>query len=201
MTSKEKIERFWRWFVGHKGDFTRLTEFKTELYPLIIEQVKLVHPGLVVDFELAGATQVQTLVVSAEGNVSLFPLVMRMVAAAPLPKMPQWHVVAFRQPRSDQFELQFPDYRITTSDTMVKYKVEKTGKIALDLKIQNWDEELPGAWEGVKVMLDNVVGEYAAGMKIGTVSAKQWELGEELKGRWVPIIRLSRIIHELVGVN
>jgi hypothetical protein len=70
------------------------------------------------------------------------------------------------------------------------YRAEvKDNKAVLELLIKDWHEDLPGAKEGVRVLLDNLLGEYAGQTKVKAVYPKEWR-GETLDKDWLPLIRL-----------
>ena len=154
---------FWRWFVDNAQSL--LDDEPTTAMERIQTEVDRDHTGVIV--EIGEQDDGQLLVLSANGDRSVFPTVLRLVAEQP--PLDGWSVVAFR-PRaavamsriaSDDWELE---------PAQIRYIAVKNGeKLDLDLYIPKYtsgNESLDGI---VLIVLDHTVGEYDVGMKIGTI--------------------------------
>jgi hypothetical protein len=199
MRDLERIGKFWQWFVENQGEVASLPKRQMEIYPQIIEAIHGIDPGLVCDLELGDDTQKKTVVVSADGDKVLFPLVMRVVGEAPLDKLPGWRVIAFRQPRGSHFNLQFMDYFISSDQVMVRYKKNKRGKLDVIIFIKDLDSTLPGIEAVGMVLLDNTIGEYYTETRIGMITVKSYIQGKVQWDDWIPLIWLPRVMGELYG--
>jgi hypothetical protein len=200
MKKSETIRAFWRWFKVHAGDLKQLPQFKTELYPLVIEAIRKVDKGLVCDFEIDEKAKRYRLIISSEGKVSLFPLVMRVVGEAEVVALEGWEIAAFRSARKGHFALQFPDYRISSDNVVCRFTDSTAGKVEVELYIKDWQEDLPGAAEGVRVLMDNALGEYVAHTQVSGVIPHGWD-EQDLGDGWIPLIRLRDSLEQKRGKN
>jgi hypothetical protein len=185
-----KIENFWVWFTKH-GEAATSAE--------VIGRMQKINRGLVADFEGPDLSGKRLLVVSAQGEIRLFPTVMRVAAGAPLAKLPGWQIVAFRQPRLGNFALTFEHFRLATDMVMMQVKIDpKRRKVHLSLAIQNWQMDSTEKASAVKLLLENLLGEYTASLKIGEVMVQSWK-GELAGDNWLPVVRLPSLIETTLG--
>jgi hypothetical protein len=86
------IANFWLVFQEHSKQLAAITTADDPVYDLILEQLQQIHPQLY--FEFSSQPQLSELVITAEGNRSLFPLVDSIVASAP--EIPGWVIFALK---------------------------------------------------------------------------------------------------------
>ena len=185
-----KIKAFWLWFVNNH---------RKVLAPQVIGRIQKINRGLVADFELPETGGQQKLVVSARGDIKLFTTVVRVVTAAPLKQLPGWEIIAFRQARAGHFSLSFEGFRLATDMVMMQPTVDTVKrKVHLVLAIQNWDSDSTEKVAAVKLLLENLLGEYKARLTIGEVMVQSWE-GELAGDNWLPLVRLPQIIESTLG--
>ena len=197
----KEIKSFWQWFVSQKDVLAYLPSRQTDLYPELINRMHQIHQGLVCDFEFEAVTKVKRMVISANGDKRLFPLVMKVMGEAPKEVLADWQILAFRQPRPGNFSLQFADFRLATDDVMVQVKpIPGKNKVALRLSINHWDNHQVGSAPAVRVLLDNLLGEYAAVFYIDRVEAIPWAQMQTETG-WIPAVRLKETVQRLIGKN
>jgi hypothetical protein len=102
--------------------------------------------------------------VSANGNRELFPSVLRAVHAAP--DIPGWQVRAFRPRGPLTGELQFGDHKLGVDDIWYTVDSSEDG-LHLTLWIRGLTPETdPMLSRAALILLDNVIGEYDAVMKV-----------------------------------
>jgi hypothetical protein len=99
--SDVQIARFWQWFDQEKTyyEWTPPHEWDPEKLYMLNRQLTRLAPELGFEFGVVPNRHPLTLelAISANGELPLFPLVKRIVKAAPTP-WERWRIVAFKQP-------------------------------------------------------------------------------------------------------
>ena len=95
---------FWQWFAANKDEVAKVKRADEPMADQLAAHLHAIDGGLT--FELGVATTQHELIVSAAGIKSLFPVVKRVVAAAP--PLPGWKIIAFRQ-RNSGFSVELGD--------------------------------------------------------------------------------------------
>jgi hypothetical protein len=201
LIQQDNISRFWQWVVNNQRWLKQFPQNRMDLYPKVIEMITNIDAGLVCDFEINPLAERQKIVISADGNQALFPLVMKVVGAAPTQLLPGYQVIAFRQPRYSHFNISFADITITSDQVMVKYHKAKTGKLIVTIGISGWDESLPGLESAGMVILDNAIGEYNTVTRVEAIKVQSIQFSQDqrqLKG-WIPLIRFNQELLKLYG--
>jgi hypothetical protein len=86
------IAEFWRLFEARHAELAQAGSADAAVYDALLAALQRVHPGLFLEFATAPGDC--ELVVTAEGDRSLFPLVAEVVAAAPA--VPGWSVLELK---------------------------------------------------------------------------------------------------------
>ena len=100
---------FWDWFGQNSARYFFLNQIDNEagrerLLDEFLEQLHRYCPKLF--FEIGGAPdETQDLIISADGNVTYFPDVEALVAAAP--PMKNWNVIAFKPATQESFAIEY----------------------------------------------------------------------------------------------
>ena len=106
-------------------------------------------------------------VVSADGIRQLFSTVIKLVGAAPA--LPGWKIVAFRQPMSPQFSLDFRGFRLLTDDMWFKI-TSKEYWVDITLYVKGLSRKNRHIVQHSSLIaLDNALGEYDVEMKVGHI--------------------------------
>jgi hypothetical protein len=93
MTDKSQaIAKFWYLFQQQSSKLGAISSADHSVYDLILDQLQKIHPKLYFEFSLGPGTS--ELIITAEGDSSLFPLVDAIVASAP--KIPSWSVLSLK---------------------------------------------------------------------------------------------------------
>lgn len=92
MNTVDPIAEFWRRFARVQAELWTLTSADHPVYDALLEQLQVIHEGLYLEFSTGPGEP--ELIVTAEGDSSLFPLVESIVAAAP--EMPGWRILALK---------------------------------------------------------------------------------------------------------
>lgn len=92
MTNSKAIADFWRLFQRRCGALAQLSSADDPVYDELLEQLQRIDPGLF--FEFSAEPDDCELIITAEGDRSLFDLVDALVAAAP--ETPGWRFHALK---------------------------------------------------------------------------------------------------------
>ena len=158
---------FWYWFRTNADRFRDVeVPEKEQLLDEIQDALHRFHPELF--FELGGAPEGPSeLVITAEGNAALFPIVEQLVATAPV--VPGWQVVAFKQPGGFDFVLHYSGMELDPRNCWCLPLVAKTDPRLLGVRVASpayspdREEALLAA---IYVLLDSGLGELAAARSI-----------------------------------
>jgi hypothetical protein len=158
-------ERFWAWFQRNSA---RLLDFEADrdaAFADLASALWRVDRGLA--FEFGPAARPRDFVVSAEGIVELFPVVTRLVEAAP--SMPDWHVIAFRQPGKPSLAVEFDGQSLGADDLW--FRASRSGsRTNLEAHIRGLTEANARLLMGAAfILLDNALGEYVVATRVGAI--------------------------------
>ncbi len=105
-------EEFWGWFKDYGQEFVSLGGVSDErIYSLLdplAEHLEEYCAGLTFEIGYDETSKTYELVISADGNKKLFPQVEKLAGDAPVIK--NWKITAFRQPKSNQWPIQYQGY-------------------------------------------------------------------------------------------
>lgn len=158
---EESIHAFWQWFDSHKQQYEQLTQDNQEAsLTILIEKLHEIDSELSVEI----SSEIQEIVISAEGDTAKFALVEEIVRQAP--PLEEWDVTAFRQPRMEDFTLQYEDIELTPSE-LYFLPVEDHDQLdiivyGIGFRAYNYNKL---AHYGM-IMLDKVMGEYNVATKV-----------------------------------
>ena len=97
---------FWRWFVDHRSEFDRLGEPNEAFWDIALGELKKVDERLW--FELSETDgPVREFVVTTEGQIEAFPIVVALVSHAP--EVEGWTFVALKPPMGFDFTTRYED--------------------------------------------------------------------------------------------
>jgi hypothetical protein len=158
---EERIQAFWQWFDTNKEQYENLTpENQSAKLNILIDKLHDIDSELSVEI----SAEIQEIVISAEGDTSRFALVEEIVRKAP--PLEEWDVTAFRQPKLEDFTLQYEEITLTPSEL---YFLPVENNNQLDIIIYgvgfskyNYNKL---AHYGM-IMLDKVMGEYNVAAKV-----------------------------------
>ena len=164
--SKEKdpISNFWNWFVNNKTKLENINDNnRDELLDAVLEQLHKINDGLSVEIsnEFEG---IRDIVISAEGDKSNFPIVTKIVSAAP--QIQGWTITAFRQPVGIDFTLEYKNLKFTPSEMFFSPLVrEESLDLIIYAKGIKGQDSNTVAHYGL-ITMDNVLGEYDCVTKV-----------------------------------
>ncbi|MDP3229937.1 MAG: DUF695 domain-containing protein [Acidovorax sp.] len=188
-TPSLEIAAFWRDFYDAQASLQaqRLIE-RVESANEIIER----HlAGLALEMSGGEDDAVVDLIVTAHGSTDNFPLLMQVVAAAPV--LPSYRVRAFRE-RTTQpdFPIGMDGFELATSDVLIACG-QDDGQAALEIR---FGREIPeDYWDHARnmafIMLDHVLGEYDFAVKVGAVDFVE-EASDPLTA-WIPLSQFAPV--------
>lgn len=160
------IKEFWVWFATNAASLQADKDMRAVMEKISAELAKI-DKGVFA--EIGADKKSRTLVLSADGNKSLFPIVQALYAARP--KVAGWNVVAFRQ-RNDQGELKDMKFEMAGKQydaTMITF-VAQPGLQKLDIVLYSPSEDVSEPVKSMMmIMLDHTIGEYDTETKIGGI--------------------------------
>lgn len=123
---------FWKWFLEHEKRL-RLIEGDTDrLLQEVCGALGAVREGLGV--EVSEEEQgIRDLIITAEGDVSLFEEIKSLVAQAP--RLPHWRFIALKPPRGFDFTLDVSGVCIAPSDLVFEALVCNSAPHALGIRV------------------------------------------------------------------
>lgn len=88
----QAISGFWHAFQNHAGALAAASSADDPVYDLLLDRLQQIHPGLY--FEFSSDPGSSEIIITAEGDSSLFPLVESIVASAPV--IAGWSVISLK---------------------------------------------------------------------------------------------------------
>lgn len=165
---RSREQRFWDWFAQNSSRVRNLEADQDAVLDDLAEALAQANRNFV--FEIGPDESPRTLVISADGIAKHFSAVEKFVALAP--EIPDWLVVAFRQPGDANAEISFAGHTLTSADIWYTCR-QGGGKTDITLFVRGIDEDnfeqMAGA---VFLLLDNLLGEYVVGTRVGDI---EWD--------------------------
>lgn len=195
MTTSQREEEFWNWFVLHEDE---LFSFDSEregnrehLFDELASQLIKVDPDLC--FEFGPSEMKREFVISADGIKRAFPAVVSLVKAAPA--LDRWKLIAFR-PRRAPNVVEIQGRRIDPSD--VQFTLLDNGKMAgINLFLPGFREDEFAFKQIGYLILDEALGEYDVETRLGLIKMLSPET--RTGGGRYPLIELPKRFDSLVS--
>ena len=166
----DEISEFWRWFEANSSSYHALnfenTERRDELFADLGERLEKIDENIAFEFGKLD-NDLMDFVISASGIVETFPVVKKLVDAAP--QIPNWKFTAFRQRKDEVVTIEMGGINIDRNTTLAKlYKDD--GKIGIVLFLPGYEETPNQTFEQIGfLLLDQTLGEYVVGTQVGFV--------------------------------
>jgi hypothetical protein len=194
LNKNDPIEDFWQWFESNRKLYEELDDDQIgdHLDP-IYQRLAEITPGLAVDISRIMPDGVRELVISANGNVELFPKVKEIVAAAP--KFDRWAVIAFRQRVLIETVLEAEDLTLRMADMRFACFDEDGGLVVCIFAENIADEDKDKVFHFGMIMVDNLLGEYDTAMNLRAVDFRDIE---QAPNDWPlrPLIELPDVVDQ-----
>ena len=192
---KKKIteKEFWSWFEKNSKDYFQLDEKNYDLlFNKLGLQLSKYHKDLTFEFSIEMNQGKREFIISAEGMVSAFPAVIKLVEEAP--SLEKFNVVAFRQRQDSEQEIYFEDIVLNTEDIFFTYREDKQMDcLDIVIYIKGYSEENDQFIAAAFIMLDSLIGEYDVGVKLGEINFEPYQEEKEAQ----PILKLVSLVDKL----
>ncbi len=180
---------FWEWFQKNEA---RLADTPPEKLVGAMEEIQgeldKYEEDLTVELML---DKTPALIISADGNASLFGAVKRVVAAAP--KLKRWRVIAFRPRRPWMGDLEIEGAKFSVGDFSFREIGQAAGKVDIELAIKGrTNANAEQVDKAAFLVLDIVLGEYDTETKIGVI-----DFTSVTKKAHRPITELAAVVDKL----
>jgi hypothetical protein len=153
----QAISAFWQAFQDNKGALAAASSADDAVYDLLLDRLQQVHPDLY--FEFSSDPGSSEIVITAEGDTSLFPLVESIVATAP--EIAGWSVVPLKPKLGFPVEATWEDFTVTIAHVLFE-PLEREGSEELGIRmfiIGLAPESTEDAHNALLRALDHALGE------------------------------------------
>ncbi len=184
-------QHFWEWFAGEEDLLFNFERNRDRASGLLAAALGNVSPGLTFEFGPV-SKGVRNFVISAGGFDAAFPAVEALAAAAPA--LPRWNVIKFRPRRDPIIPRSFGGKTVDPGD--VQFSILSDGQeLGLYLYFDGYCEEERAVWDQIGyLLLDEALGEFDAGTKVGLIEFFPSDVQHE--GKRFPFLRLPEIFDE-----
>lgn len=166
---------FWDWFSKRELEYYSLHTFDKAKQEELLDEFEL-NLNRYCDklfFEISGNTDGRhKLVITAEGNVSLFDKVEILVGSAP--NLNHWEVIAFKQPSDENFEINYQGLTIDT-ERLYYYPLENKNSLQVGIRLffdsysaERRESYLKAGW----LILESYLGEKATALDVGYLDVR-----------------------------
>ena len=162
-------KRFWKWFEDNAHSLAAVRSGEDLILQKLDRELRKVHPNLNFEMGLSEDDELE-FIVSANGIKSVIPVVEQLVACAP--SLPNWKIIAFRQPKGSVPEILYQNFSLKAEDVWFSHK-HRMDKVDLTVYIRglspdNAEEAIGASF----ILLDSALGEYVVATRIGLIQHK-----------------------------
>jgi hypothetical protein len=173
-TAPSPEAEFWQWFLQNEDDLYHIDRHQERTFARLSAALDRVNENLTFEFS---TDERREFVISAGGIAKVFPVVRRLVEAAPLARLPRWRIVAFRQRGSLDLVIEVGGLELPPDQ--VRYVLEEDHdpkRRALTLYVPGFDEsgEDDRAPHLGFLLLDAALGEYDVATYLGHIHFEPW---------------------------
>lgn len=158
MTDKSQtIAEFWHVFQQNSEELATISSADHPVYDLILEHLQQIQPELY--FEFSSEPGASELIITAEGEISLFPLVDSIVASAP--EIPGWSILSLKPKLGFPLTTTWEGTTVTISEVVFVPLVRKgSDDLGLRMFVPALDpEHAEDAHNALLRALDHALGE------------------------------------------
>lgn len=169
----DEYENFWEWFVTDQNQYYSMNfENRSQtdaLFDKLSNELTRIDENLTFEFgKLADGRM--DFVISAGGIEAAFPHVITLVEKAP--KLDDWEITAFRQAKDIDTTIEMGGAKIDPKSVLTQL-FRDNGRIGIVLYIPGFKETPHQIYEQLGfLLLDQTLGEYVVGTKVGFVEFK-----------------------------
>jgi hypothetical protein len=165
----QKINAFWTWLVSRQSDLNAMDSPEEPFWDEMLERLKTLNDGLWFEVSAPGDGD-REIVITAQGEWELFPLVEAMVSVAP--ELPGWSAVALKPAMGFGFTIGYRGLELDPQGIWFEPLVDPDAPEVLGLRVAvqgfNDDQEEDFA-NGLLLVLDTALGERAAATDVDLV--------------------------------
>jgi hypothetical protein len=170
--------RFWSWFKENESRLLTFEKNQEQIISELLRELHRIHESLT--FEIGSETKgIREFIISADGNRSAFPFVIKLADAAP--PLSRWIIIKFRPRRTESCLVGIGDLQFTSDDVLVSIEPQGS-RIGVSLYLgdaKHFDEQVVGHIGFL--LLDYTLGEYDVETLVGSVSFYPREKPSKLK--------------------
>ncbi len=163
---KNKETKFWEWFEENSEEIFNFEKNQDEVFKKINGRLRKISKGLGFMFGPKIGKK-REFIITASGVKHIFPVVEKIVAAAP--KLKKWKITAFVPPSKKLENMGLEGLTLWPKDMYFFHELGESNKINLKLYIKDFVEGDQRYIQLSFIILDNIIGEYAVVTKVGFV--------------------------------
>ena len=118
-TKKSKEVLFWEWFLTHSHEYFDFEKNRHFLFQQLKEKLSKIDDNLVFSFSTNLQEGKRKFIISADGIITSFPAVRKLVDASPVLK--NWDIIAFRQPNPDNILICYEGVSVGVQDVFFEW--------------------------------------------------------------------------------
>lgn len=171
---KNKVAAFWDWFTDNEEAYFELDDSgRDKLFNQLEKKLHKVNRHLAFEFGESLVAGKREFIISADGVVEAFDDVIDLVDNAP--SLSNFDIIGFRQPHDEEFSIVYGDIELAWDDIFCTFEKD-SDEVNLTLYIKGFTEENEDEFISASfILLDTVIGEYNAGMRIGEIEFTSYE--------------------------
>jgi hypothetical protein len=191
MTPKEPTSTFWSWFLTMEKKLRHTSDM--DLVDLAYEKLRRIHKDLAI--EMGGHPDGPSeLIISAQAQKELFPLVDKVIAQAP--SVPGWKFIALKPAQGFDFEIEYEGERFDPREMWFDARGPRDapGMLGLLIFIPGYDDaDDTRAVSALWKLLQTGIGERSFGEMIHYVEPRRLPADPE-KEHYIPLVELAGFI-------
>lgn len=193
--NQKTIQNFWQWFGQNEKRFRNFQQSPEAHLNEILKEIKKIQDGLAIELE-PPKNGIINLTISANGDTSLFSIVKKIVQSTP--PLSGWHVFAFRQ-RMDAstvkgMKMKTADFELDP-EKIKFYPLPDGDALDVILYVKGVNESnYNQVAYGVFILLDNILGEYDAAMKVRHYDIKELPFLRTELEKLTPLLELAKYV-------
>lgn len=172
---KDKVAAFWEWFADNKETYFELDDSagRSKIFSQLEKKLHRVNRHLAFELSELLVDGKREFIISADGMVEAFDDVIDLVDGAP--DLPLFTIIAFRQQQEEEVSIAYGEIELAWEDIFCTFE-KASDEVNLILYIKGFTEENEDEFVSASfILLDTIIGEYNAGMRIGEIEFTSYE--------------------------
>jgi hypothetical protein len=180
-------EAFWQWFVTYQNRSSGGSVY-SDMVESITTTLQSVDRRLGIEISEPNSGGVRDMIITANQNKSLFPLVEALVEAAP--QIKGWRFIALKPERGFAFRFLQDGHDLSPTDWSFMVLRDESGRLGIRLYIPGESVELPD--DILRTIVTTGIGEIRSASIVELTYTQTAD--ERSVNTWVPIQKLARFI-------